>query len=241
MFIFMPKMSLVDGKMHTALSGLGVAYCCLCTYSKGQCHDSDYVNSGFKVNRSLDETLEICKENIHLIENRRKGDYDVRKGVTHEPITTEDMNSLHPLHNLLRCFGWLFKICYHATAGHLSLSEAKLDVSNKVARALEFLKQAKEEIQARVKEVACITIEKADPTGHGGSSTTGNVAKEMLNTSYRKLLTEGVLNTELKSKLDELLLNMAVILTLINSNRKIKVNEFHEFCHATYLNVISIP
>ena len=89
--------------------------------------------------------------------------------------------------------------------------------------------------------MACITIEKADPTGHGGSSTTGNVAKEMLNTSYRKLLTEGVLNTELKSKLDELLLNMAVILTLINSNRKIKVNEFHEFCHATYLNVISIP
>ena len=44
------KMSMVDGKMHTALSGLGGAYCCLCTHSKGQCHDSDYVDSGFKVN-----------------------------------------------------------------------------------------------------------------------------------------------------------------------------------------------
>jgi hypothetical protein len=78
---------------------------------------------------------------------------------------------------LLRCFGWLFKICYHATAGHFSWSEAKLDVSNRVARSLEFLKQAKEDIQARVKEATSITLEKADPTGHGGTSTTGNVAK----------------------------------------------------------------
>ena len=90
---------------------------------------------------------------------------------------------MHPLHNLLRCFGWIFKICYHATAGHLKWSEAKLDVSNRVAQALAFLKQAKEEIQARVKEETSITLEKADPTGHGGTSTTGNIAKVIQHSS----------------------------------------------------------
>ena len=44
------------------------------------------------------------------------------------------------------------------------------------ARALQFLKQAKEEIQARVKEETSITLEKADPTGHG-ETTTGNIAR----------------------------------------------------------------
>ena len=170
-------MSMIDGKMHSVVTGLGGAYCCLCTNSKEQCSNADLIKSGFIIDRSLEDTLEICEKDLHLENNRKKGDYEVRKGVTQQHITTEDVNNMHPLHNLLRCFGWVFKICYHATAAHLSWSEAKLDVSNRVAQALQFLKQAKEEIQKRVKEEASITIEKADPTGHGGSTTTGNVAK----------------------------------------------------------------
>ena len=171
------KMSMIDGKMHTCLSGLGGAFCCLCTNSKDQCMDKELIKSGFAIDRALEDTLEICENELHLEQNRKKGDYDTRKGVTQEPITTEDINNMHPLHNLLRCFGWIFKICYHATAGHLKWSEAKLDVSNRVAQALAFLKQGKEQIQASVKEETSITLEKADPTGHGGTSTTGNIAK----------------------------------------------------------------
>ena len=171
------KMSMIDGKMHTCLSGLGGAFCCLCTNSKDQCMDKELIKSGFAIDRALEDTLEICENELHLEQNRKKGDYDTRKGVTEEPITTEDINNMHPLHNLLRCFGWIFKICYHATAGHLKWSEAKLDVSNRVAQALAFLKQGKEQIQASVKEETSITLEKADPTGHGGTSTTGNIAK----------------------------------------------------------------
>ena len=171
------KMSMIDGKMHSCISGLGGAFCCLCTNSKEQCMDNELIKSGFIIDRSLEDTLQICEKELQLEKNRKTGDYATRKGVTQVPITTENINTIHPLHNLLRCFGWLFKICYHATAGHLSWSEAKLDVSNRVAQALAFLKQAKENIQARVKEETAITLEKADPTGHGGSSTTGNVAK----------------------------------------------------------------
>ena len=127
-------------------------------------------------------------------------------------IMFANINNLHPLHNLLRYFGWIFKICYHATAAHYSWSEAKLSVSNRVRRALEFLKQAKEEIQAMVKEETSITLEKPDPTGHGGTSTTGNIDKSMLNTDNRLLLTQGIDNSQLKTKIDAIILNMAVSL-----------------------------
>ena len=109
------KMSMIDGKMHSCLSGLGGAFCCLCTYSKEQCKDTDLIKSGFRIDRTLEDTLQICEQEVHLEGNRKTGDYGER-----------NINSMHPLHNLLRCFGWIFKICCHATAGHLSWSEGKL-------------------------------------------------------------------------------------------------------------------
>ena len=139
--------------------------------------DKDLIRSGFSIDRKLADTFEICESQLHLEENRRKGDYDILKDVAQEPITSENINNMYPLHNLLHCFGWLFKICYHATAGHLKWSEAKLDVSNRVAQALAFLKQANEQIQAKVKEETSITIEKADPTGHSGTTTPGHITK----------------------------------------------------------------
>ena len=79
------------------------------------------------------------------------------------------------------------------------------------------MKQAKEEIQARVKEETSLTVEKPDPTGHGGIfTTTGNIVKSMLNNNNRSLLTQGIDNSELKSKIDYIIINMAVIFAIIN-------------------------
>lgn len=47
------KMPMKDGKMHSCISGLGGAFCCLCTYSKEQCKDADCIKSGFRIDRSL--------------------------------------------------------------------------------------------------------------------------------------------------------------------------------------------
>ena len=56
-------------------------------------------------------------------------------------------------------------------------------IPNRVARALLFLKQAKESIQQTAKDETGIMIERPDPTGHGGTTTTRNVAKLILNNS----------------------------------------------------------
>lgn len=73
------------------------------------------------------------------------------------------------------------------------------------------------------------------------SSTTDNIAKVMFSTSNRTLLTHGIDNTELKSKINQIILNMAVILTIINSCKKVKVAEYKEFCCTTSLLVKSVP
>ena len=62
----------------------------------------------------------------------------------------------------------------------------------------------------------------------------------MLNTHHRKLLTAGIANSEFKVKVDEIILNMAVILTIINSDMKVNIAEYTEFCRETYLLVRSI-
>ena len=89
-------------------------------------------------------------------------------------------------------------------------------------------------------EKTSITLGKPDPTGHGGTSTTGNVAKLMLNTGNRLLLTQGIDNSELRMKIDNIILNLAVILAVINSSKKVKVGEFAEFCHETSLLIKSV-
>ena len=190
---------------------------------------------------SLQQTQEIYEKGLHLEENRKKGDYQVRKGITQIPITTENIKNIHPLHNILRVFTWLWKICYHATAGHLSWSEAKLEVSHRVARSLDFLELAKQQIQKDVKSDTGISIEKPDPTGHGGTTTTGNVAKSLLNTTQCTLLTKHIDSIDLKEKIDKIILNLAVILCIINSNRKVNIDVYGEFCKNTALMIKEVP
>ena len=81
-----------------------------------------------------------------------------------------------------------------------------------------------------VKEETSISFEKPDPTGHGGTTTNCNVAKSLLNTNNRFLLTKDIEIPELRSKIDNIILNMAVILSIINSNMMVKVAEYREFC-----------
>ena len=64
--------------------------------------------------------------------------------------------------------------------------------------------------------------------------------KAMLNTSNQTLLIQGTDNLELRSEIKEIVLNMAVILTLINSNKKVNIAESKEFCQETYLLVTPI-
>ena len=64
------SLSMVDGKLHSLVTGLGGALCCLCTYSKEQCNNADHISSGFQIARSLEQTLAVCETEVHHKENR---------------------------------------------------------------------------------------------------------------------------------------------------------------------------
>ena len=66
------KMSMVDGKLHTLLTGTGGAFCCLCCASEEQCNDKNYFCAGFTIDRTIEQTQEICEKGLHLEENRKK-------------------------------------------------------------------------------------------------------------------------------------------------------------------------
>ena len=127
------------------------------------------------------------------------------------------------------------------TAAHYSWSEAKVDVSNRVSKPLELLKQGKMQTQAKVKEEIPLTLEKPDHVGHEGTSTTVSTARVMLNTSNMSLLTEGIANIEVKSGIDSIILNMAVILSIINSSKNVELAEYKGFCRTTSHLVKSVP
>ena len=52
--------------------------------------NKEQIQCGFTIDHSLKDTLNISEA------NRKKGHIDVRKGITQEPITTEDINSSPP-------------------------------------------------------------------------------------------------------------------------------------------------
>ena len=50
------KMSMIDEKLHTLLTGTGGAFCCLCCFSESACNDKDFITAGFPINRSHEQT-----------------------------------------------------------------------------------------------------------------------------------------------------------------------------------------
>ena len=44
---------------------------------------------------------------------KRKNDYDLRGGLTQEPIIKDDLSMLSPLHALMRCEDSVQKLIYH--------------------------------------------------------------------------------------------------------------------------------
>ena len=72
--------------------GLGRAYCDLCTCSKQHCLDPERIEVGFIINREVEDLInlfnELEQEDGKIL--KRKGDYDIRAGLTTKPIPTNE-------------------------------------------------------------------------------------------------------------------------------------------------------
>ena len=78
-----------DGKIQGMVTGLGGAYCLCCTYSAEECKTPAMIAIGFKINRSIEECVELHRR----FPTRTMGDYPDRKGQT-QPVISR-LNWIH--------------------------------------------------------------------------------------------------------------------------------------------------
>ena len=81
--------------------------CAWCETHKDQWSDVDTIEEGFKLTRSLEGLRDLWdsldkNKNGYLI--RRTGDYEVRKGLCHQPVTTRPL--------------WHFTVCHKVGTWH---------------------------------------------------------------------------------------------------------------------------
>ena len=175
-------LAMFDGKMQSALQGTGGAFCQLCMYSKNYCHCILNVNSGFPINRKIEDMhtiFSILTEDGTMTLSKKPGDYGTRAGVTTEPITHRDLNAgISVTHAWLRCASWFLNLLYH-----LAANDYTWGFGNKVDLRHKKLMKAKEKVQDTFTEVLGIKIDAADGTGHSGNSLNGKLAKRMFDES----------------------------------------------------------
>ena len=234
------RLTAMDRKAVDAVTGLGGAYCDLCFFSGDDAHECGKVDE-FSIQRSFEETNELAAslaDEFGVIVPKR-GDYDVRKGMVRPPTVEKEVESIQCLHMLLRTIDWVLKLTYHQIACVDHWSES----SN--MRDLQFIKQAKKQVQEHMLEQTGLKIAFPDGTGNGGTTTTGNVARRLLfDTSTREILLQLVPERR-RGPLREVMKRLAVVLRVISSTRRLsaqKAEDFESFCKETYkLILITFP
>ena len=155
--------AMFDGKMSSILDGAGGAHCHLCTATKKELSDKYLISHGFPINRSIESFKEIfneADENEFLTRAPAE-----RFNVTHTLTSEINIIPASPLHGYLRVFSWLMNLVYHLHAGERKWSPTSPKISNSRAFVRDFLREK-------------TGMEIDYPESHGGTSTTGNIARE---------------------------------------------------------------
>ena len=168
------KLSLIDGKMRSLLSGRGGAFCVLCSCTREDARSPDLQ---FSIDISGDQIQEIWRKLTSGELIKRPHDQSIRMGVTQEPlIAFEQISMLSPLHGGMRFFETVLRLIYYLHAGVFKWSEDK----NVLGSKFQILKKSKETVRAVIKEKTHLAVDVPDSTGKGGTSTTGNIVHSLL-------------------------------------------------------------
>ena len=155
--------SMFDGKMSGILTGAGGAKCQLCTATFTALHDIDLVRSGFPINRTISAARDIFAS-VDKTEYLSLPSQE-RFGLTHEPFSEIETIPGSPLHSYTCVFRWFMTLVYHLHSGSNKWSPTSVKVRNALKFVREFLQ-----------EKTGLKIDQ--PSSDGGTTSTGNIARE---------------------------------------------------------------
>ena len=226
------KTTMTDGKIKKLLTGRGGAYCIVSDCSKEDGNIAQRYIDGFPMQGvSIPELWNM----FSLIEKSGKPLKRIptkdRLGLTNKPLLmSTNVNYIPVLHAMLRVFDWCLKVIYHLRASLKSWIESKED--------LNVLKITKKEVTDYIEKKTGISVDQPDPTSAGGSNTTGNTGRRILwNKVNRDILVECVPKNKQVS-LQYIFRNLAIILRLISSDCKIKVEKLDLLCKDTATKIL---
>ena len=221
---------IMDLKAANLYLGLGGAYCDLCNHSRADCHDPDVVRDGFEITRNVADLkslfAEVTDDDDVIIKHR--DDYATRKGLTTKPIPNHEVTSVQVLHAMLRTFDHYMKIAVHLRAEVFEWTESDSSHYHR------FLVAAKQEIQTKLNDILGERWDFPDGTGKGGTSTTGNTARNILHHGGRDIVID-MLPERFQDVMKQIGQYLSVILRLFSSSQNINVQEYKKVCTSLYL------
>ena len=163
--------SMNDGKMQKLLLGRGGAFCVFCSYSACL---AEQIVEGFEIGDVDINSLKALYEDLEVdgVVQSYRGDYNFRHGLTQNPITSFSVKTFPILHALLRGLDYCLKLVYKLNA--------KVNVWKENKQISVMIKAAKKRVQEIIKAKTGLSVDKPDPVGAGGTSTTGNMARKLL-------------------------------------------------------------
>ena len=212
--------SMFDGKMSGILTGAGGAKCQLCTATFEELHDIDLVRSGFPINRTISAARDIFasvdKSEYLALPSKE------RFGLTHEPLSEIETIPASPLHSYTCVFRWFMTLVYHLHSGSTKWSPTSAKVRNSLKFVREFLR-----------EKTGLKIDQ--PSSDGGTTSTGNIARECFNNKNNIIHWISTLITaDLRDPITKILHNLSAILRSFSSSREINTDTHELLCRETY-------
>ncbi|KAI6658785.1 hypothetical protein LOD99_15110 [Oopsacas minuta] len=155
--------SIFDTKMAGLLDEAGDASCHLCTATGNEINSLECARSGFPINRYITDANQlfddINEDEIFALPSKK------RCGITHHPTSEINILAASPLHAYLCVFRWYMLNIYHLDAGCKKWSPTCTKVQDSLKRIRSII-DAKCSIKIDI------------PSSQGGTSTTGNVARD---------------------------------------------------------------
>ena len=244
------RLSMIDAKMRSLLTGLGGAYCLLCTAKRttgwGMVEKSllegtalkDVIESEcFHINRDYETTkADYSRLFDHETQKikKRKGDEADRKGVTQEPLIDGNLNDISPVHALMNTFKWLQKLAYFLNAESYIWTESAIELGSHTKQIYD---KCVDDCKILIRQKTGIRMDTADPSGKGGNTDKGDVCKRLM-TSERHHFCE-LVPQRFRLKFNELVTRLWVCISLYTGKDEVHVKKYKDFCLDTYMLILS--
>ena len=229
------SMSMIDGKMVTNLLNVGGAFCTMCAKSQKDCHNPDFIEAGFLIERDVqgirDLALSLTDEETGEIK-KKKGDYSTRQGVCGVPITESDLTKSIPVcHSKIRSFQWVVELLTRLK------SHKKWATTTNCVRyekeETEDYKKMWEELKELIYQSLAINI------GNPGDMVTGKSFVKFSSDSSRAFFVSLVDEME-KEDLNMILLGLCASVKVINSQkRRVNVEKLRTLTQEVNLRIVT--